>query len=47
MPQLVQDIARGAMLGLALCHFFLDAFIWRFRDQFQRQNILPYLKVRS
>jgi hypothetical protein len=44
LPAFVRDGARGALLGVAFCHFFLDAFIWRFRDQHQRANILPYLK---
>lgn len=43
----LRDAAKGAGLGIAFCHFFLDAFMWRFRDQFQRSTILPYLKARN
>jgi hypothetical protein len=24
-------------------HYFQDAFFWRFREQFQRDSIMPYL----
>ena len=34
----------GFLLGLSNVHYFQDAFLWRFREQFQRQSILPYLK---
>jgi len=45
IPSLLRDASRGAMLGLALCHFFLDAFLWRFRDPYLRASILPFLKT--
>ncbi|MFA6555845.1 MAG: hypothetical protein WCT03_05425, partial [Candidatus Obscuribacterales bacterium] len=35
------------MLGLSVAmsniHYFQDAFFWRFREQFQRDSIMPYL----
>jgi len=33
----------GAVFGLSLVHYYLDAFIWRFREAYQRESILPYL----
>lgn len=33
----------GAVFGLSIVHYYLDAFIWRFREPYQRQAILPYL----
>ena len=41
---LTKSILNGFVLGFAFVHYFQDAFIWRFRDPFQRQSILPYLK---
>lgn len=37
----------GAVIGLGNVHYFLDAFIWRFREPYPRQSILPYLKTRT
>jgi len=42
----VHEFCWSAGIGIALCHFFLDAFIWRFREPYQREAVLPYLKVR-
>lgn len=41
------NLFLGMTIGLALCHFFLDAFIWRFREAYPRQAILPYLKSKQ
>jgi hypothetical protein len=38
-----RSIVLGLILGLGLVHYFLDAFLWRFREPYQRQAILPYL----
>jgi hypothetical protein len=43
----IQDIVIGLLIGLVNCHYFLDAFIWRFREEYPRKSILPYLKVRT
>jgi hypothetical protein len=45
LPTVVRDLAWGAGVGIAICHFYLDAFIWRFREPYQRQAVLPYLKI--
>ncbi len=37
-------IVAGLVNGFTLAHYFLDAFIWRFREQFNRQSLLAYLK---
>ena len=36
----------GIILGLGHIHYFLDAFIWRFREPYQRKTVLPYLVSR-
>lgn len=38
---------RGMILGLGMVHYYLDGFIWRFRDQFPREAMLPYLVRRK
>jgi len=42
---LFQKIAMALLFGLGFTHYFLDAFLWRFRESYQRQTILPYLKT--
>lgn len=44
---LAKNLFYGLAIGLVNCHYFLDAFIWRFREPYQRQAILPYLVVRN
>lgn len=34
----------GLLFGVSNVHYFQDAFLWKFREQFQRDAILPYLK---
>ncbi|HEY9684211.1 MAG TPA: hypothetical protein V6C86_21715 [Oculatellaceae cyanobacterium] len=41
---LMKDAIVGLLLGLVNAHYFVDAFVWRFREPFQRTTILPYLK---
>jgi len=36
-------LAGGILVGLANVHYFLDAFIWRFRESYQRESVLPFL----
>lgn len=36
-------LLMGVYIGLANVHYFQDAFFWRFREKFQRDNILPFL----
>ena len=40
---LMQRVLMGVVLGMGNVHYFLDAFLWRFREPYQRQAILPYL----
>jgi hypothetical protein len=42
-----RDWMAGLVMGGSLVHYFLDAFIWRFREEFQRQTILPFLKPKK
>lgn len=44
---LAKDATVGLLLGLVNAHYFVDAFVWRFREPFQRTTILPYLKDTS
>lgn len=37
------QLLAGALLGLGMVHYYLDGFIWRFRDKFPREAMLPYL----
>lgn len=37
------SILLGVYFGLANVHYFQDAFFWRFREQFQRDSIMPFL----
>lgn len=41
-PMLVKMLT-GLWLGVTACHYFLDAFLWRFREAHARQSILPHL----
>jgi hypothetical protein len=41
-----KDLFIGLLIGFATIHYFLDAFIWRFREPYQREAILPYLRSR-
>lgn len=36
-------LLRGAILGMGMVHYYLDGFIWRFREKFPREAMLPYL----
>lgn len=40
----LKDVLLGLLIGLVNAHYFVDAFVWRFREPFQRTTILPYLK---
>jgi hypothetical protein len=37
-------LLTGFLFGVSNVHYWQDAFLWRFREEFQRQSILPYLK---
>jgi hypothetical protein len=41
--KLFLQILAGAVGGIGLVHFFQDAFLWRFRDPYLRQSVLPHL----
>ncbi len=36
-------LLKGVILGLGMVHYYLDGFIWRFREKFPREAMLPYL----
>jgi len=38
------QIVNGLFLGLAFTHYLQDTFIWRFKDEFNKQAILQFLK---
>ncbi len=33
----------GILFAISNVHYFQDAYLWRFREQFQRESIMPYL----
>lgn len=37
------NVVAGVVFGLANIHYYLDAFLWRFREEYQRKTVLPYL----
>ncbi len=39
----ISEFLTGFWLGLTSCHYFLDAFLWRFREPHARESILPHL----
>lgn len=40
---LLGQVLTGFILGTGMVHYYLDGIIWRFRDKFPREAILPYL----
>ncbi len=40
-------IVGGAVTASGLIHYFLDAFLWRFRDPYLQETVLPFLKNRA
>ena len=40
---LLSNLFKGTVLGLGMVHYYLDGFIWKFRDKFPREAMLPYL----
>lgn len=38
-----QQLLIGIVMGFGGVHYYLDAFLWRFREAYQRQTVLPYL----
>lgn len=45
--EFVRSVLAGVVMAGSLVHYFQDAFIWRFREQFQRETILPFLKLKK
>ncbi|MBY0359386.1 MAG: hypothetical protein K2W82_15395 [Candidatus Obscuribacterales bacterium] len=39
----LRKILVGAVLGFGMVHYYLDGRIWRFREAYARENMLPYL----
>ncbi|MBX9721912.1 MAG: hypothetical protein K2X81_10995 [Candidatus Obscuribacterales bacterium] len=37
------NIIKGSVLGFSMVHYYQDGFLWRFRDKFPREAMLPYL----
>lgn len=37
------NLLRGVILGFGMVHYYLDGHIWRFRNKFPREAMLPYL----
>jgi hypothetical protein len=37
------NVWNSAFLGLGMVHYLLDGFIWKFREEYNRKAILPYL----
>lgn len=44
--QLPVQLLTGLVLGLGMVHYYQDAVIWRFRETFPRQSLLPYLRTK-
>jgi hypothetical protein len=40
----LQSLLAGMFMGLVMLHYIQDAFLWKLRDPFLRQRLLPYLK---
>jgi hypothetical protein len=38
------NLIVGALYGIGFAHYWQDAFIWKFREPFNRQMMLPFLK---
>ncbi len=41
-PEVVTFL-EALIIGFSMCHYFQDSVIWRFRDPFPREHILPFL----
>jgi len=39
----LQQLLIGIVMGFGGVHYFLDAYLWRFREPSRRQAVLPYL----
>lgn len=39
----LKGLSVGVLAGLAMCHYMLDTFIWRFQDDYPKEHILPYI----
>lgn len=39
----VKGLSVGVLSGLAMNHYMLDTFIWRWQDEYPKQHILPYI----
>lgn len=39
----LKGLCVGILAGLAMCHYMLDTFIWRFQDDYPKEHILPYI----
>lgn len=45
-PRLVHTL-QTIVMALGMAHYFQDAFIWRFREPFLRETVLPYVRGQS
>lgn len=38
------NLIPNVVVGLMVIHFYIDSFIWRFRNPFIRETVMPFLK---
>jgi len=43
----LKGVSVGVLSGLAMCHYMLDTFIWRWQDEYPQQHILPYITAKD
>jgi hypothetical protein len=43
----VTQCVLSVVLGFGMVHYFQDAFMWRFREQYYRETVLSYLRQKS
>ena len=42
-----RTLALGTVMGLGMCHYFLDTYIWRFDQEFQKEAFMGYLNSKT
>lgn len=46
-PAWVTQSMLSIVLGMGMVHYFQDAFMWRFREQYYRDTVLSYLRQKT
>jgi hypothetical protein len=46
LPQKTFSVFDSMFLGIGMVHYLIDGLIWRFREPYNREAMLPYLRVR-